>query len=262
MWWLLLLACVKRGSVEDPVPGWIAASDAAWDARATAGLDPVRAPLLEALKIQPKNGQVLWRLSRYHVANGLTVEEETVTLREFAAAREVGILCLSDRVGGLGSRQDDAWNDAMADLTDDERDCLGWTAYAWSRWMAAIGGRAGAIDWPRLDAILSRADTLADPGLADRAIGLADAVRPEPDPVLAAKRLRAAAKRDGADLVPVLDLRRYVLPRLQDPELSAFVEQQLAQRKPTYPEEIGAARPGAAEPNAAAKRPEAGSEQP
>jgi hypothetical protein len=247
LWLLVWLACPMRARAVDPVTTWIAESDAAWDSRASGGLDPVAAPLLKAQEVEPRNSQVLWRLSRYHVANGLAVPVEAISIREFAAARESGILCLSERIGGLGSRTDDEWSDAMADLTDAEKDCLGWTAYSWARWMAAIGGRAGAIDWPRLDAVLSRADHLADPALADAAIGLADAVRPEPDPVLAAKRLESAASREGADLIPVFDLQRFVAPLAPQGDVPQFVQQGLAKRQPRTPEEIGAAAKAAAQ---------------
>jgi hypothetical protein len=243
LWLLLWLACPMRARTIDPVTTLITEADAAWDARATSGLDPVQVPLAKALELDPHNREVLWRLSRYHVANGLAVPVEAVAIREFSAAREMGILCMSERIGGLGSRADADWYDAMADLTPGEKDCLGWTAYAWARWMAAIGGRAGAIDWPRLDAVLSRADQIADPALADAAIGLADAVRPEPDPVLAAKRLTLAANRDGATLVPIFDLQRYVVPQLPDGDLPAVVKKALAGRQPKLPEEIGASRP-------------------
>jgi hypothetical protein len=241
VWMLLALACPMHAKTTDPVAGWLDAADAAWAARADGGLTAVKLPLDAARTANPRDERVLWRVARYHVAAGLAADADSGRIREFGAAREAGLDCLAARVGGLPARPDGAWAAALSELDVGSAECLGWTAYAWTRWMAVVGGRAGAIDWPRLDAVLDRTDAIGPPALADAARGLAEAIRPTPDYGVATRRLTQAALRDGADLVPILDLQRYVWPATQAPALQRFIDQQRRVHPPRTPEERGAA---------------------
>lgn len=238
MWfWWLLEGCAKR--LPDPAVAIAAAaatSDRAWEDRATGGLDPVGAPLLEARNLYPGDPSLGWRLVRWRIAEGNAATEPTAARDAFAEGRTEMLTCLDGDPLFAQQRPGAGWGEALHQLSVVRRPCAAWGALAWVRWTTHLGPAATTLDLPAIDAIFTALDddaTVAEP--LEWAQGLSLVLRPEwtgRDLPRGVQLLQRTAERDRESVLRRLD----VYAATRDPALL----DQLRKVTPQRPEDSGA----------------------
>lgn len=233
MLWPWLLACPHRApDPEAAVREAVAASDAAWEHRADAGLDPVGEPLLSVWPEHLGHPEVGWRLIRWRVALGTAATDPGVARAAFAEARTDLVVCLDGDALFAQRRAAGGWAAALAELPPDRRACAAWGALAWVRWSLELGPEAASLDLPTIDALVEAGG--AEPAAAV-ARGLSLGTRPVwagQDPDQAAVLLRRASGADPGSVVLRVDLWRVTGEPALATELDAIT--------PRRPEDRGA----------------------
>jgi hypothetical protein len=155
-WWLIglgfLLSC-KQGE-RDPLERGIRKVEGMLSrAIDSAGLEAATQKALELRELGPEDPRLLGLLAELYAIQGeISPDPEGETWR---TAREFGLACLmtnpafAGQVSAAGGR---VTPNAVAQITDLELDCAGWTAYAWSRW-ALTRGPGVSLDFQTLQAL-------------------------------------------------------------------------------------------------------------
>jgi hypothetical protein len=242
-----LMGCPKRVDGEDPVPALLRQADNAWDARGTQGFEPVIVALDLAFQAERGRADVLWRLARLHVAQGLAAEEPRDAMREFGTARGLALECLDLEPGYLQRRRQGEVTPALEALGQPEGPCLVWAGLAWTQWMALMGGGAAALDLEALDALLARGEQLDNgdsPGVISWSRGLLYAIRPpvEGGDLDAARRELQAAIEASPELARRRDLLRWVAVPTKDTVLAREQVEAARQAVAMTPEDVRAAK--------------------
>jgi hypothetical protein len=89
--------------------------------------------------------------------------------------------CLEQQVEVSTVQSVSGWPEAMGEVSDERQGCALWAGVAWTRWLAAFGGAAGAIDLPVVSALLERAERSTDDETLDLAswhLGVLSALSP------------------------------------------------------------------------------------
>lgn len=244
---LLSSACRHRGP-EGPtrLESLLVLADAAWDERGRTGLAAAEGPLLQAFAEDPHHPGVLWRLARWHVAQGLVAEAPDRARAEYAEARALAVRCLDGDPVVAQRRAQQGWEAALAVLPPERSACAAWSALAWARWMVAIGGPTATLDLAPVDALLAVTIDAADPsvrGVAVWADGLVSAVRPAwagGDPARAADRLALAVRLEPGALVRQVDLYELAVVPAGDPEAIAALRGRILGAAAEAPEDVAA----------------------
>jgi hypothetical protein len=134
------VACPRSGrdAGDDPLAELLRTADAAWEARGQGGFEP-------------DHPEVFWRLVRLETARGLAASDVVAAARHYGRGRELGMECLLADPAFAQSHAVRGWPDALIRVPPPREPCLEWTTFAWTRWLAAFGGAAGAMDLATLD---------------------------------------------------------------------------------------------------------------
>jgi hypothetical protein len=248
-WLVLLLAACPKGG-RDPstrLNYFTSAADVAWADRADRGLAEAAKPLLAGWREFPTHPEVLWRLVRLKVAEGLAAPSEEEALRLYADGRAFGLQCLDAVPAFDQQRQQGNWAEAVARLPGDaRRACAAWAGLSWARWIATQGGEATALDLERIDPLVdyaqqSPSEELRSLGLWSR--GILTAVRPfwaGGDPVAARAQIERAVEAEPEELARWADLLLLtVAPVAPEAEVEELQSEILARRART-PEDVRA----------------------
>jgi hypothetical protein len=143
LWWLigcgLLLSC-KQGE-RDPLERGIRKVEGMLSRTVdAAGLEAATQKALELRELGPDDPRLLGLLAElYAIQAEIAPDPGAETWR---TAREFGLACLMTNpafAGQVSAAGGKVTGNAVAQLTELELDCAGWTAYAWSRWALARG---------------------------------------------------------------------------------------------------------------------------
>jgi hypothetical protein len=229
-------------SISDPA-GLISRADVAWNDR-TEGFDTTGGILAEAYSLQPRNPDVLWRLVRMHVAEGISDSNRRRRIYAFAEARSLGLECLDADPVFAQRRMELGWANALEGVHADRSQCLTWTVLAWARWMSEMGPSATALDLEVVDLMVQSANLVVqdDRDVLAWAQGVLTAIRTDDQVSLetAGSLLRLSIQAQPASLQRRADLVRLVaVPQSQTDVVRAQVE---AARKlsPAYPDDVAA----------------------
>jgi hypothetical protein len=237
VWPVLLLGCLHRRDGGDALSSLLSRADAAWDERAVGGLEPVSALLDEAWALDQRDPEVLWRLSRLHVAQGLAATDDRTALVEFGTARSIGLDCLD--VGAALQRQETVEDAALVLRRVDrsEAACAAWASVAWGQWLFLFGADAAALDVDRIALLVERAAEIGGDGdLVAWGRGLVYAARGDYG---RARRELEDALSGPEEWAVRADLVRRVGEASGDPALVERERVALSAREPSTPEERG-----------------------
>jgi hypothetical protein len=181
--------------------------DLAWLARGNRriGFDGVDNALERLPDHYADHPEVSWRRVRVLVGRGLAAESEYEARRYFAQGRAIGLGCLTRDEEVERCARLEGWVEAAALVEPPMRPCALWAGVAWTRWLTAFGGDAGALDLDTVAALIKHGDEPADPAAHDRAQwteGLLLALRPRQhgqDLRLGRELLEAALDRTKTD---------------------------------------------------------------
>lgn len=174
--------CPKRVDLAAKLDAQLSEADAAWRKRGQLGFDAAAGPLLAAYASSPDDPQVIWRVARWRVAEGMAAVDRGQARASYAEARAVAAACLDDEPGFTQRQAAEGWAKALADLSPARRVCAAWTAFAWIRWVEVHGADAAAMDFAPIDALVAAAELdgdLAVRSVADWAGGLSLSIRPD-----------------------------------------------------------------------------------
>lgn len=235
---LLAAGCPRRapGEVDDPLPGLLRRADAAWAARGTDGFEPVEEALGEARQVAPDHPEVQWRYVRLEVGRGLASDVPAQAVRHFSKGRSFGITCLAAAPGFLTAQATGDWAEAVREVPANRQACLGWTAFAWARWLAAHGGAAGAVDLDAIDRLVRRQAS----GRSTWTEGIVAAARPPElgrDLEAARDALQGAVEEDPGDLARRADLVFLVGLPADDADLVRREVEAILDAEPDTPED-------------------------
>jgi hypothetical protein len=241
----LLAGCPKRDLTRtDPIPALLQQADAAWERRGEDGFGPVEDLLFQAWGIRESDPEVLWRLVRLKIGQGLAQDDPVAARYEFAEARALGIQCLDGDAAFRQQRTEVSWAGAVERIGVEREDCAAWTALAWARWLEVHGGAAGALDLEPLDDLLRVQDGDGPEGVGAWAGGLLAAVRPTwagQDLERARRQLERAVQQEPRALVRRIDLFLLVQAPTMTEERDA-ARLQLKGRPADTPEDRAAVR--------------------
>lgn len=174
--------CPKRADPAAKLDAQLQEADAAWRKRGALGFDAAAAPLLAAYASSPDDPQVVWRVARWRVAEGMAAADPGLARASYAEARAAAAACLDDEPGFTQRQAAEGWAKALADLSPPRRVCAAWTAFAWIRWVEVHGADAAAMDIEPIDALVATAELDGDlsvRAIADWTTGLSLAIRPD-----------------------------------------------------------------------------------
>jgi len=231
---VLLVGCPKRGGDVDALADYLTRADAAWEARAQGGLDPVEEILQEAFQIGRTDPRLRWRLARLDVARGMATANTVQAQAAYARARGHGWSCLN-RVSGVPElRRSGAIEEALGRVGSDLAPCVAWTGMAWARWRQAAG-IAGTIDDDALQEYVAAMPDDPD-GLAAWSAAIVDSLY---DQTAAVESFDAVVASHPDDAVRQADRLLWVTA-VQEPQQLREVGPGFVEQDVSLPEERGA----------------------
>jgi hypothetical protein len=175
---LLLGGCswLRAEKQVDPLTARLQQADAAWRARATAGIEPAASALSGLLADAPLDGRVLWRQARLRWLQGFLNPDPAGARNDWETGREYALGCLAGDPDVAASLRQGAWRISSASLsttTPEQRPCLLWAAGN-SLALVELRGSGGLLDAESACAMADRASQIvgpAEPGLLDWEMG-------------------------------------------------------------------------------------------